>query len=120
MQLNVCPHSDGLQAGDKPLTSHVADNQALTCPSTAELGFQRRFLGRPCRASPTSHGEVSTVELLVARCAGLDVAKDEAVACGRTPYGFGGRPRQWGRSRPFPHAWGGWGGGWPARGSPGG
>jgi hypothetical protein len=27
--------------------------------------------------------EVSVVELLVARCAGLDVAKDEVVACVR-------------------------------------
>jgi hypothetical protein len=34
---------------------------------------------------------VSTVELLVARCAGLDVAKDELVACVRVPDGRGGR-----------------------------
>jgi transposase len=34
---------------------------------------------------------VSTVELLVARCAGLDVAKDEVVACVRLPDGCGGR-----------------------------
>jgi transposase len=37
---------------------------------------------------------VSTVELLVARCAGLDVAKDEVVACVRTPDGHGGRHQQ--------------------------
>jgi transposase len=37
---------------------------------------------------------VSTVELLVARCAGLDVAKDEVVACVRTPDGCGGRAQQ--------------------------
>jgi transposase len=37
---------------------------------------------------------VSTVELLVARCAGLDVAKDEVVACVRTPDGHGGRTQQ--------------------------
>jgi hypothetical protein len=34
------------------------------------------------------------VELLVARCAGLDVAKDEVVACVRTPDGHGGRDQQ--------------------------
>jgi transposase len=34
---------------------------------------------------------VSTVELLVARCAGLDVAKDEVVACVRVPDRHGGR-----------------------------
>jgi hypothetical protein len=34
------------------------------------------------------------VELLVARCAGLDVAKDEVVACVRVPDGRGGRQQQ--------------------------
>jgi transposase len=41
--------------------------------------------------------EVATVELLVERCAGLDVAKEEVVACVRTPApgsGAGGRRRQ--------------------------
>ena len=38
--------------------------------------------------------EVSTVELLVARCAGLDVAKDEVVACVRVPDGHGGRDQE--------------------------
>jgi transposase len=37
---------------------------------------------------------VSTVELLVARCAGLDVAKDEVVACVRVPDGRGGRRQE--------------------------
>jgi hypothetical protein len=37
---------------------------------------------------------VSTVELLVARCAGLDVAKDEVVACVRVPDGHGGRTQE--------------------------
>jgi hypothetical protein len=37
---------------------------------------------------------VSTVELLVARCAGLDVAKDELVACVRVPDGHGGRDQE--------------------------
>src|SRR5829696_6357749 len=59
-----------------------------------EHAFQRRFLGRPCRAPLTSHGEVSMVELLVVRCAGLDVAKDELVACVRTPDGGGGRGQE--------------------------
>jgi transposase len=37
---------------------------------------------------------VSTVELLVPRCAGLDVAKDEMVACVRVPDGQGGRRQE--------------------------
>jgi transposase len=37
---------------------------------------------------------VSTVELLVTRCAGLDVAKDELVACVRVPDGQGGRAQE--------------------------
>jgi transposase len=37
---------------------------------------------------------VSTVELVHPRCAGLDVAKDEVVACVRTPDGRGGRAQQ--------------------------
>ena len=34
------------------------------------------------------------MELLVARCAGLDVAKDEVVACVRVPDGHGGRVQE--------------------------
>jgi transposase len=34
------------------------------------------------------------VELVVARCAGLDVAKDEVVACVRVPDGRGGRAQE--------------------------
>ena len=34
------------------------------------------------------------MELLVARCAGLDVAKDEVVACVRVPDGHGGRNQE--------------------------
>ena len=34
------------------------------------------------------------MELLVARCAGLDVATDELVACVRLPDGHGGRVQQ--------------------------
>jgi transposase len=37
---------------------------------------------------------VSVVELLVTRCAGLDVAKDEVVACVRVPDGQGGRGQE--------------------------
>jgi transposase len=37
---------------------------------------------------------VSTVELLHSRCAGLDVAKDEVVACVRVPDGRGGRDQE--------------------------
>jgi transposase len=37
---------------------------------------------------------VSTVELLHPRCAGLDVAKDELVACVRVPDGRGGRAQE--------------------------
>src|SRR5215218_4609855 len=42
---------------------------------------------------PTAR-EVLTVELLVARCAGLDVAKDELVAWVRVPDGHGGRGQE--------------------------
>ena len=35
-----------------------------------------------------------TVELLVVRCTGLDVAKDEVVACVRVPDGGGGRAQE--------------------------
>jgi transposase len=38
--------------------------------------------------------EVSTVELLHPRCAGLDVAKDEVAACVRVPDGHGGRAQE--------------------------
>ena len=34
------------------------------------------------------------MELLVARCAGLDVAKDEVVACVRVPDEHGGRAQE--------------------------
>ncbi|HEV2921311.1 MAG TPA: transposase, partial [Actinomycetota bacterium] len=34
------------------------------------------------------------MELLVARCAGLDVAKDEVVVCVRVPDGCGGRAQE--------------------------
>jgi transposase len=37
---------------------------------------------------------VSTVELVHQRCAGLDVAKDEVVACVRVPDGHGGRDQE--------------------------
>jgi len=38
--------------------------------------------------------EGSVVELLVPRCAGLDVAKDEVVACVRVPDEHGGRTQE--------------------------
>jgi Transposase len=38
--------------------------------------------------------EVFTMELVVPRCAGLDVAKDEVVACVRVPDGRGGRRQE--------------------------
>src|SRR5829696_6199259 len=44
-----------------------------------EHAFQRRLIDRPRRAPPPIREEVSVVELLVTRCAGLDVAKDEVV-----------------------------------------
>jgi transposase len=37
---------------------------------------------------------VSTVEVLVTCCAGLDVGKDEVVACVRVPDGRGGRAQE--------------------------
>jgi hypothetical protein len=47
----------------------------------------------PAGHHPTAR-EVSTVELVHPRCAGLDVAKDEVVACVRTPDGRGGRAQE--------------------------
>jgi transposase len=37
---------------------------------------------------------VSTVEVIYERCAGLDVGKDEVVACVRVPDGAGGRRQE--------------------------
>jgi transposase len=37
---------------------------------------------------------VSTVEVIYERCAGLDVGKDEVVACIRVPGGAGGRHQE--------------------------
>jgi hypothetical protein len=37
---------------------------------------------------------VSTVEVIYQRCAGLDVGKDEVVACVRVPDGAGGRRQE--------------------------
>ena len=56
------------------------------------------------------------VELLVARCAGLDVATDEVVACIRTPMGAAIATRRCGGSRPSPRGWRRWLGGWPPKG----
>jgi hypothetical protein len=42
------------------------------------------------------------VELLVARCAGLDEAKDEVVACVRLPDGAAAEPRRSAPSRASP------------------
>ena len=56
--------------------------------------------------------------LLVARCAGLDVAKDEVVACVRTPDGRGGRGQEVRTFQTFTSGWRRWLGGWPPRGSP--
>jgi hypothetical protein len=43
---------------------------------------------------------VAVGELLVTRCAGLDVAKDEVVACVRVPAGKGGRRQEVRTSHP--------------------
>jgi transposase len=48
----------------------------------------------PARAPQAMREEVFTVELVVPRCAGLDVAKDEVVACVRVPDGGGGRRQE--------------------------
>jgi hypothetical protein len=61
---------------------------------------------------------VAVVELLVTRCAGLDVAKDEVVACVRVPAGKGGRRQEVRTFATFPRGWRRWPGGWPARRSP--
>ena len=60
------------------------------------------------------------MELLVARCAGLDVAKDEVVACMRVPGGRAVAARRSGPSRPSPRDWRRWPTGLPAGRHPGG
>ena len=58
------------------------------------------------------------MELLVARCAGLDVAKDELVAWVRVPDGHGGRGQEVRTSRPSLRGWRRWLTGWPPKPSP--
>jgi hypothetical protein len=64
MQPNVCPQIRELQADRKPLTSHVATSRALTCRSTAELGFRRPALAGQGFATP----EEITLATGVATC----------------------------------------------------
>src|SRR6266542_3978943 len=60
-----------------------------------EHDFQHRLLGWSCRAPHQHDEEVSVVEVVYQRCAGLDVGKDEVVACTRVPAGaVGGGRRQ--------------------------
>lgn len=61
---------------------------------------------------------VSVVELLVTRCAGLDVAKDEVVACVPVPAGGAAAARRSVPSRPSPRDWRGWPTGWLPKASP--
>src|SRR5215211_9442076 len=84
------PNAARQERGPEQLRGNIPGTTNCCC----EHAFQRRLIGRPCRAPPNSRGEVSTVELLVARCAGLDVAKDEVVACVRVPDGHGGRGQE--------------------------
>jgi transposase len=55
---------------------------------------QRRLIGRPRRVPYQPDQEVSTVEVIYERCAGLDVGKDEVVACVRVPDRAGGRRQE--------------------------
>jgi hypothetical protein len=64
MQPKRMPQMRELQADCKPLTSHVATSQALTCPSTAELGFRRPALAGQGFATP----EEITLATRVATC----------------------------------------------------
>src|SRR5215218_4940017 len=63
-----------------------------------ELLLRARLSASPDRSAPpgtiAEAEEVSVVELLVTRCAGLDVAKGEVVACVRVPAGTGGRRQE--------------------------
>jgi hypothetical protein len=58
------------------------------------------------------------VELLVVRCAGLDVATDEVVACVRVPDGDGGRAQEVRTFQTFSSGWRRWPTGWFASRSP--
>src|ERR687892_2378798 len=62
-----------------------------------ELLLRARLSASPDRSAPpgpTAEAEEVLVELVVARCAGLDVAKDEVVACVRVSDGRGGRRQE--------------------------
>src|ERR687898_3421423 len=78
------------------------DAGAFPAPRTVccEHAFQRRFLGGPCRVPQyrRSGRRWQAVELVVERAAGLDVGKDEVVACIRVP-DPGGAGRGRGRRR---------------------
>src|SRR5919197_4841889 len=75
----------------------VDKTDAGAFPAPRTVAASTRF-SVACSVGPAGHHptarEVSTVELLVARCAGLDVAKEELVACVRVPDGRGGRAQQ--------------------------
>ena len=72
-----------------------AAGHALGADHLRGLAVLAHTLGdHPLVATHADSGEVLTVELLVARCAGLDVAKDELVACVRVPDGHGGRGQE--------------------------
>src|SRR5678809_12100 len=57
------------------------------------------LLGRSCKGRIVA--EVSTVDVIVSRCAGLDVHKDTVMACVRTPSPDGGRRSTARRFRTF-------------------
>src|ERR687891_2146831 len=62
-----------------------------------ELLLRALLSASPVRSAPpgtTAEAEEVLVELVVARCAGLDVAKDEVVACVRVSDGRGGRRQE--------------------------
>src|SRR5438034_6406716 len=96
---NVCPHSGGLPAVDKPLTSDAVASRALTCPSTAEPGAhagcraRERVAGRRIRATAAAWPFPCT--LPVAPKTTARMRAPTARPGNRT--GGGSRPRQSGR-----------------------
>ncbi len=76
----------------------VIQTDAGTFPAPRTVGcehvLQRRLFGRSRRASQQPGRRCVDGGVLSERCAGLDVGKDEVVACIRVPAGAGGRRQQ--------------------------
>src|SRR5215217_438826 len=93
MRIGSARPSSALLGATEPVDK--TDAGAFPAPRTVAVSTRFSVVDS---VGPAGHhpraGEVSTVELLHPRCAGLDVAKDEVVACVRVPDGQGGRAQE--------------------------